>query len=178
MQFRLRPYIIYLILNLVHYLIQIYFCHYYVPIIVLSLVGLSACFPCVCSAEILQQGVIKLGKVSGKMEFGQISDRWDNSVLNSVIPFLAYLFRKSVFKAQLWPLFAENLCYCGLLNVAAWSKSAFTFEKMTIGTEWKKLHLLFFSTSVTLKSIHQSQMVGLQPCCRKHLFLLRWLEGQ
>lgn len=69
MQFRLQPYIIYFILNLVHYLIQTYFYHYYIPIIVLSLVGLSACFQCVCSAEILQQGVTKLGKVSRKMEF-------------------------------------------------------------------------------------------------------------
>lgn len=71
MQFRLQPYIIYLILNLVHNLIQTYFYHYYVPIIVLSLVGLSACFPCVCSAEILQQGVTKLEKVSRKMDFCQ-----------------------------------------------------------------------------------------------------------
>lgn len=47
----------------------------YVPIIVLSLDGLSACFPCVCSAEILQQGVTKLGKVSGKMEICQTSDQ-------------------------------------------------------------------------------------------------------
>lgn len=62
MQFRLRPYIIYLILNLVHYLIQTYFYYYYVPIIPLSFVGLSVRFFCV---SVLPEG------------FNRVSQKWE-----------------------------------------------------------------------------------------------------
>lgn len=64
MQFGLRPYIIYLILNLVHYLIQTYFYHYYVPVIALSFVGLSVSSPSVCYAG-MRQGCHRNGKSLG-----------------------------------------------------------------------------------------------------------------
>lgn len=93
MQFRLQPYIIYLILNLVHYLIETYFYHYYVPIIVLSLVGFSAYFPC---CRNLSTGFHKTGKsFTGKWNPAKLVIR-DDTVLNSVTPFLAYFKKKII----------------------------------------------------------------------------------
>ena len=68
LQFRLWPYIIYLILNLLHYLIKSYFYHYYSPQIVLSFVGLSSSSSDHCvmflhwiySALMLQEGVTSI----------------------------------------------------------------------------------------------------------------------
>lgn len=80
MQFRLWPYIIYLILNLLHYSIKSYFYHYYSPQIVLSFVAPSSAPPhqrvmfldWIHSALMLQDGVMSFlsAGTGGKLQKG------------------------------------------------------------------------------------------------------------